>query len=260
MHNSDRIAVSFLGLLGMCLMACVGEADAPGEEQADAVEQGFLTRNALTPSALTANRSATQALTEGPLTSAAIAGNEEVMSALRDPLARDFLSYAVGCALPAEQSVEFSLDGEVYVVEGDIGVAPEWGRAHGHCNARCQGWISACILARINHLGERVPISMRGKNKALESDAAERAAFPLREATYFGDLFAPEPRRYACKSPGSTLISRVCGGTGVDTDGCIVDVLGDCDDVCHDPASDGSFPNCAADGRTISTTVTVFRQ
>ncbi|WP_437679339.1 hypothetical protein [Sorangium sp. So ce131] len=250
----------FLGLLGVCSTACVGEADAPVEEQSDAAEQGFLTRNALTASALTANRSATLALTEGPLTSEAIAGNEEVMSALRDPLARDFLRYAVGCALPAEESVEFSLDGEVYVVDGDIGVAPEWGRPHGQCNSRCQGWISACIMARINHLGERVPISMRGKNKALETGAAERADFPLREATYFGDLFAPEQRRYACKSPGSTLISRVCGGTGVDTDGCIVDVLGDCDELCGAPASDGSFPNCRADGRTISTTVTVFRQ
>ncbi|WP_437280642.1 hypothetical protein WME90_08800 [Sorangium sp. So ce375] len=264
MQDRFKLAISFLGLWCFCLPACVGEAD-PLEDDGGTAERKLLTRNAFTKealveSALTTDRPAMEALTGNPLTSAGIASSSDVMSALRDPLAREFLMYVAGCALPAGQSVKFSVDGEAYTFEGSIGLASEWGRDHGKCNAHCQGWISACMLARINHVGESMPISMRGKHKALDSDQAERERFPNREAAYFGDLFAPEQLRFACKSPGSTLISRVCGGTGVDTQGCIVDVLGECDDFCGAPASDGSFPNCVGGGHTTPTTVTVFRE
>lgn len=264
MRNRTVLAISFLGMVSVCLPACIDEAE-PVEEDSEAAAQAVFTKNAftknaLTASALTTDRLATGALTGNPLTSAAIASSRDVMSALRDPLAREFLTYAAGCALPAGQSVEVSLDGETHVFEGDIGLSPEWGRAHGHCNARCQGWVSACMLARVNHLGQSLPISMRGQNKALDSDSAERGAFPHREGAYFGDLFAAEQLRFACRSPGSTLIRRVCGGTGVDTQDCIVDVLGGCDEHCGSPASDGSFRNCAGGGHKSPTTVTIFRQ
>ncbi|WP_437309034.1 hypothetical protein [Sorangium sp. So ce388] len=264
MRNRIELAISILGLVSVCLPACIGEADSE-EEDSDTAAQAVFTRNAFTKNALKANalttdRLATAALTGNPLTSDTLARSPEVMSALRDPLAREFLTYAAGCGLPAEQSVEVSIDGVTHVFNGDIGLSPEWGRAHGQCNARCQGWISACMLARINYLGESLPISMRGKNKALDLDPEERETFPNREGAYFGDLFAAEQVRFACRSPGSTLIRRVCGGTGVDTEGCIVDVLGECDDVCGRPASDGSFPNCVGGGHTIPTTVTIFRE
>ncbi|WP_437735864.1 hypothetical protein [Sorangium sp. So ce1335] len=264
MRNRIGLAISILGLLSVCLPACVGDAE-PLEEHVDAAARELFTRNAFTHDALTANalttdRLATEAFTGGPLTNEGIARSSDVMSALRDPLAREFLTYVAGCALPAGQSVQVSLDGETHVFDGDIGLAPEWGRAHGHCNAHCQGWVSACMLARVNYLGESLPISMRGKNKALDADTAEQESFPHREGAYFGDLFAPEPLRFACRSPGSTLISRVCGGTGVEASGCIIDVLGDCDDLCGKPTSDGIFPNCRGGGRTIPTTVTIFRQ
>ncbi|WP_437572493.1 hypothetical protein [Sorangium sp. So ce542] len=264
MRNRTVFAISFLGLMSACLPACLGEAEPSEEDSGTAAQEVFtrnaFTKNALRASALTTDRGATGELTGNPLTTDAIAGSGDVLNALRDPLAREFLKYAVGCALPAGQSVEVSLDGETHVFEGDVGLSPEWGRAHGHCNARCQGWVSACMLARVNHLGESLPISMRGQNKALELELAERDSFPHREGAYFGDLFAPEQLRFACRSPGSTLITRVCGGTGADAGGCIVEVLGECDDHCGDPASDGSFRNCSGAGHTVPTTVTIFRQ
>ncbi|WP_437782984.1 hypothetical protein [Sorangium sp. So ce1097] len=264
MRNRIGLAISILGLMSVGLPACVGDAE-PLEEHVDATAQEVFTRNAFTRNALKANalttdRLATGALTGNPLTNEGVARSSDVMSALRDPLAREFLTYVAGCALPAGQSVQVSLDGEPHEFNGDIGLAPEWGRAHGHCNANCQGWVSACMLARVNHLGESLPISMRGKNEALDVEPGEQESFPHREGAYFGDLFAPEPLRFACKSPGSTLISRVCGGTGVDASGCIIDVLGDCDDLCGKPKSDGIFPNCRGGGRTIPATVTIFRQ
>ncbi|WP_437319132.1 hypothetical protein [Sorangium sp. So ce385] len=264
MRNRSVFAISFLGLMSVCLPACVVEAE-PSEEASETAAQEVFTRNAFTKnalkaSALTTDRVATGELTGNPLTTDAIAGSSDVLNALRDPLAREFLKYAVGCALPAGQSVEVSLDGETHVFEGDVGLSPEWGRAHGHCNARCQGWVSACMLARVNHLGESLPISMRGQNKALELEPAEQESFPHREGAYFGDLFAPQQLRFACRSPGSTLIRRVCGGTGADAEGCVVEVLGECDDHCGLPASDGSFRNCSGGDHTIPTTVTIFRQ
>ncbi|WP_433934688.1 hypothetical protein AB3662_08755 [Sorangium cellulosum] len=264
MRNQLELATSILGLLSVCLPACVGDAESPEEYVDEIAQEAFtknaFTKNALKASALTTDRLATEALTGNPLTNDGIAGSSHVLSALRDPLAREFLTYVAGCALPAGQAVRVSLDGQEHVFKGDVGLAPEWGRAHGKCNARCQGWVSACMLARVNYLGESIPISMRGKNKALEADAEERESFPHREGAYFGDVFAPEPLRFACRSPGSTLIARVCGGTGVDVSGCIIDVLGECDDLCGRPTADGSFPNCVGGGHTIPTTVTIFRQ
>ncbi|WP_437969559.1 hypothetical protein WMF04_09760 [Sorangium sp. So ce260] len=264
MRNRIVLAISFLGLLSVCLPACIREGEPLEEESETAAQEVFtknaFTKNALKASALTTDRLATEALTGNPLTSAAIAGSPDVLSALRDPMAREFLTYVAGCALPEGESVEVSLDGETYVFEGDVGLSPEWGRAHGQCNARCQGWVSACMLARVNHLGESLPISMRGQNNALDLGPDERESFPHREGAYFGDLFAPEQLRFACRSPGSTLIRRVCGGTGVDTPDCIVDVLGECDEVCGPLESDGSFRNCVGGGHTIPTTVTIFRQ
>jgi hypothetical protein len=196
---------------------------------------------------------------DAPLTSEAIAREPVLMHALRDPRSREFLSYAVSCALPGNKSVSLSLDGERYELRGQLGLASRWGAPSGHCNADCRGWVSACMLARVNHLGESVPLSMRAKDKALSSDAAEQLAYPSREGAYYGDVFAQPQLRFACTSPGSTLIRRVCGGTGDDTEGCVVDVLGDCDDLCSREAPDGSFRSCKGKGRTIPAAVTIFR-
>ncbi|WP_437552200.1 hypothetical protein WME97_12830 [Sorangium sp. So ce367] len=224
------------------------------------MSQPMFTRNALSASALTADDGVIAALMDTPLTSEAIAREPMLMRALRDPLSRQFLSYAVSCALPGGESVSVSIDGERYGFQGELGLASRWGARSGHCNADCRGWVSACMMARVNHLGETVPLSMRGKDKALSSDAAERSAFPSREGAYYGDVFARPQLRLACTSPGSTLIRRVCGGTGNDTEGCVVDVLGDCDDLCSREASDGSFRSCKGQGRTITAVVTIFRE
>jgi hypothetical protein len=99
-------------------------------------------------------------------------------------------------------------------------------------------------LSRVNYLGVSVPISLRADHPALATDADERRIYPNREATYYGDIFSYPQKRFACKSPGSTLISRVCGGDGSTTSGCIVSVVGDCDKACDGVTSDGAFTSC----------------
>lgn len=266
MQPVARIAISVLGVLGLSLSACAAqvddleEGDDAGSVSQPAFTRNAFTRNALSASALTADDQVIATLMDTPLTSEAIASEPALMSALRDPLAREFLSYAVSCALPASESVSVSVDGKQYDLRGQLGLASRWGARNGHCNADCRGWVSACMLARVNHLGESVPLSMRAKDKALSSDTAERSTYLRREGAYYGDVFARPQLRFACTSPGSTLIGRVCGGTGDDTEGCVVDVLGDCDNVCKHVAKDGSFQSCKGNGRTIPAAVTIFRQ
>src|SRR5262249_37072515 len=152
------------------------------------------------------------------------------LNALRNPDSRNVLSYIVSCALPADQSIDIAIDGAPYSFQGELGLAPEWGEAGGSCGKNCQEWVSACVLARLDFLGQKHVSSVRGENKGLEACVDERETYTQREATYYGNLFVTPQRRYACLSPGQTEIPRVCGPT---IEGCAVQVLGSCEDLCQ---------------------------
>ncbi|WP_437585516.1 hypothetical protein [Sorangium sp. So ce1000] len=230
------------------LVACVGLQE-PQEEVSNGVgeaEQGVLvdnalTSNALTSNALTSNALTSNALTSNALTSNALTSNALTSSALQDPLARELLKYVVSCALPRGAHLDINVDGVVYGFDGEIGLHKSWGDAGGSCDNACKTWVSACVLSRLNYLGTPTPISMRGNKGELSSDAAERTAYPTREAAYYGNIFANPPIYYACVSPEQSLIQRVCGPS---LDGCVVTVTGTCRDACDKPQSDGSYPNC----------------
>jgi hypothetical protein len=101
--------------------------------------------------------------------------------------------------------------------------------------------VSACVLARLNYLGETVALSIRGNKAALTSTHAERKAFPSREAAYYGDIFAAPQVRLGCLPPGISEDPRVCGPS---LSGCAVRFVGDCRAACDGPRADGSYPNC----------------
>ncbi len=106
----------------------------------------------------------------------------------------------MSCALPAGESVEFTLQGKKYEYDGELGLAPQWGQPGGHCDGSCQQWVSACLLARVDYLGKHREISVRGDHPALAISSQEAKMYSVGEATYFGNVFtAPQPqRRYAC--------------------------------------------------------------
>jgi hypothetical protein len=199
-----------------------------------------LSFNALTASALTAN-----ALTANALTASALSQNALTAGAMEDPLARELLKYIVSCALPQDAEIKLTINGTDYAFPGGTGLAPGWGQPGGTCGESCRRWVSACVLARVDYLGVSLPISIRGARPQLASTAAERSDFPHREATYFGDIFASPQIRRACLSPGQTEIPRVCGPS---LDGCVMDVIGSCDEVCDEIRPDGSFTGCDGDG------------
>jgi hypothetical protein len=230
-------------------VACIGTPDVEEDEdvaelQQELVIRNALTQNALTQNALTQNALTQNALTQNALTQNALTQNTLTQDALRDPLARELLQFLVGCALPVGAEVSIEVEGETYTYEGEVGLAPRWGEEGGSCNEKCQEWVSGCLLSRVNHNGEHIPISIRGKNHALDSTLRERLRYSHREATYFGNVFVTPQHRFACLSPGETELPRVCGPSIED---CVVTVTGSCDDVCGRPRRDGSFPNCRAE-------------
>jgi hypothetical protein len=238
--------VSSIALLTGCIALDEG-LDEEGLEDIGAAEQQLvtpnsLTINALTANALTANALTANALTANALTANALTANSLVMDALSDAPTREFFSYVASCALPAEEHIELTIGGVTYVFNGQLGVFPQWGLAGGKCEAGCQHWVSGCVLARVNYLGVRVPISVRGtKAPLLALSPTEAADYPHREGAYYGNVFAYPQVRYACLSPGETSNPRVCGPS---LDDCVMNVVGSCDLFCGPPHASGAYSNC----------------
>jgi hypothetical protein len=115
----------------------------------------------------------------------------------------------VGCALDATQYIDITVNGVVLRYSGQLGIAPEW--ASKSCDGSCQTAVSACVLSRLNYLGEQVQISLRGGEALLTADSSESATFTDREAAYFGNVFSIPQQRYACLPRGKTSLPRVCG-------------------------------------------------
>ena len=260
--NKKLAAYTLTVILPLSHIGCLGE---PGTEE-DVAEAGqeSVTVNSLTSNALTANSLTSNSLTSNALTAHALTSNSLTLMALEDPEARLVLKYVTGCALPEGAHFDIEVDGQIYGFDGELGLAPEWGRPNGKCNNECKSWVSGCIISRLDYLGEPQLISIRGKHNALLADEAERADYPKREATYYGNVFASPQRIYACLSPGETSIPRVCGPSFED---CVLDVQGECDDVCGRVSKrDGSFPRCESErtnscGKEVHQgSVTVFVQ
>ncbi len=224
-------------------MGCLGEADVEelGVVAQEAEASNALASNALASNALTTNALASNALLSNALTSSALTSSSLVTDALGDWKARSVFKYIVSCALPADRHISVTIDGTTYGYDGGVGVAQSWGDPNGHCDNNCVKWVSGCVLSRVNYLGVPVPLSIRGNQGALSSSATERSAYPNREATYYGDIFQNPQLRYACLSPGATSDHRVCGPS---LQGCVMTVVGACDDACDGVHADGSFPNC----------------
>jgi hypothetical protein len=255
---SGALGVSLATVL---LGACGTEDESDLVEARSAITAAnALTANALTANALTANALTANALTANALTANALTANALTANGLRDPLGRELLKYVVSCALPAGAVVSLTVDHTRYDFPGSLGLAPEWGGAHGSCGRSCQRWVSACVLSRVDAAGVEREISIRGDNRALLPTWQELRDYRVREATYYGNIFADGQPRYLCLSPGATSDERACGPS---LSNCPMTVVGECDDVCDDRGWFGTFSECRTsrrDGRAerYDETVTVF--
>jgi len=228
---------------------------------ANALTANALTANALTANALTANALTANALTANALTANALTANALTANGLMDPLAAQFLKYVVSCALNENQSLNLTVGGQAYSFPGSLGLAPQWGMKGGSCDGSCQRWVSACVLARVDAAGVEREISIRGLNPALLPSWSELTTYTQREATYFGNVFAPGQPRFLCLPPGAKSDERVCGDSMSD---CPMTVVGpNCSSDCWMQGLFGDFDLCSdsghkSQGTTYLESVTVF--
>jgi hypothetical protein len=270
MMNNSILPLCTMLACTVSVLGCIGpEGDVESESVATTQEAAFtsnaFTSNAFTSNAFTSNAFTSNAFTSNAFTSNALLANQFTADALHDPLSREALKYITSCALPESAHIQFSVDGVNYNYKGQLALAPEWGVSGGSCNQSCQEWVSACLMARLDYLGEQVTISLRGDKPTLVPSPVELKFFTYREASYFGNVFVDPQVRDACVSPGRSGIPRVCGPT---LDDCAVDVIGDCGSVCDAPAADGGYRNCRDHARvngvfppgtkTSSAVLTVF--
>src|SRR5580704_16962525 len=112
MNKSSTFGCLWIVLVSIAVMGCVGAPGAPDEDIASA-QEASLTTNSLTTNSLTTNSLTTNSLTTNSLTT-----NSLTTNALTDPNAQEVLEYIVSCALPPEESVSVTVDGETYTYQG----------------------------------------------------------------------------------------------------------------------------------------------
>lgn len=187
---------------------------------------------------------------------------------LDSDLGRNLLRYIVECALPADAELTATVAGQALSFKGGLGLAPAWREAA--LTADDQRWVSACVLARSNYFGVKVPINLQGEHPlaALRTMDAASRAYAIDEGAFYGNLFQPQPVAYACVGKGPFSIKsrwlekRICTrprpGAGAIT-WCGFVATGQCADVCaaQDPVT-GAYRDCTApDGSVYRQVLTV---
>jgi hypothetical protein len=269
---ANRVARS-LGLL--CLATGAFACAQPDEGASPAVDVGAVTENGLignglignglignglVANGLVANGLIANGLTTNGLIANGLIANGANADLLANPLSLQFLKYVVSCALSPQQSLSFTVGSTAYSFPGGLGLAPQWGTAHGSCDGSCQRWVSACVLARVDAAGIDREISVRGLNPALLPTWSELFTYTQREATYFGNLFIAGEPRFLCLPPGQKDDQRVCGDSMSD---CPMTTLGSCAKDCLTQGPFGEFNLCsdggkAGTGHTYLESITVF--
>ena len=214
------LSVALGSVLTGCLESPTGDPDdaagaSPGEST---VTSSVMTTNRITLNRITLNRLQASRLAAGRLTSRRLKIN---MAMAGDLLAtedgREVFSLIVSCSLPAEITLVGSVAGTTFEFPGEIGLAPQW--QDFALDPIGQHWVSACMFARVNAHDVALPVSIRGPHVALAASRDERAAFPLEEGAFFGNLFVPIDQPipwYACRGKdqarGETggLVDRDC--------------------------------------------------
>ncbi|MBA3463423.1 MAG: hypothetical protein H0T46_25940 [Deltaproteobacteria bacterium] len=220
------------GLLG----ACAGEPTF-GSTESHVESSNRLAVNRLAVNRLAVNRLAVNRLAVNRLAVNGMAiASADVEALAAEEGGLELLSYMVSCALP--EGASLAVAGEE--LRGSLGVAPSWLDAG--LDVSGQRWLTACLLARVNYFGIEVRLSMRGANDALTTTAEERAAYPVLEGAFWGNLFGETADKTSCISSYKatapqvgSLPLRECTVTDAATGRtrCDYTPAGTCEDICE---------------------------
>jgi hypothetical protein len=127
---------------------------------------------------------------------------------------QELVRYLVECTLPLGRSITKNdpIQGGIITFEGYVGLAPAWENAA--CDRDCQQWVSACLLARTNALGQSRSIELVAIHPAIGSRRTRPWTYLFEEAGFYGNLFLDPPSTHACLGSGgalSALQTRLCG-------------------------------------------------
>jgi hypothetical protein len=146
-------------------------------------------------------------------------------------------TYMVECALPANQSISKTVNGQTIVLNGSLGLAPEW--KNQECDQDCQEWVSACLLARTNVSGETVQIFVVGENAAINAPPPAGAVL---EGGFYGNLFEDPEGKYLCKGSSQAVVAARRDGRTCSSGG------NACDFTTYSNCT--SYSRCTMDGTT----------
>jgi len=148
-----------------------------------------------------------------------------------DPDGEKVIRYLVECALDEGDQIVVTGANGPHVFDGDVGLAPEW--KDQACNAACQHWVSACLLARTNETGADVKIFVQGSHPSL--GYGSDSEYPNFEGTFYGNVFADPAPMHACRgsSAGTTAATLQGRNCTVDQTHCGFTTYADCD-ACQD--------------------------
>lgn len=167
--TSPRLLLASLSLL--LAAGCAAPAgDTPADDEVGEAQEAVRmleqnTHNSLGPESLflspiAANPQALDRLVGSGMQEAL--GSTYMRLQLHAPTAVRAMKYVAGCALNAQQSVTTSdaITGAPITFQGELGLCPDW--LSGAPSPECRERVSACVLARVNMAGVRVPISLHG--------------------------------------------------------------------------------------------------
>jgi hypothetical protein len=232
------------------LLACTVEAP-----DTSVTNQKSETRNRLASNRLASNRLASNRLASNRLASNRLASNSLALTAnpdtddiLATEEGRDVYSYIVSCALEAGTTISadvadagtvgppdynYTCTNDHCTFGGALGLAPRW-EDH-KLDGKGQGWVSACVLARVNANGEAESISLRGRSGALTVEGDELFFYTAEEGAFYGNVF--DAVEASSDEEWLSLTTNACSGVN--------------NFVAHSQARDCATPDNTRPGLTL---------
>jgi len=123
---------------------------------------------------------------------------------------------SIGATIPdapdtAPPDTPYTCTGGHCTFPGSLGLAEQW--IDRRLDLKGQRWVTACLLARVNHFGVTETISMRGVAPQHSVTPDEAANYTLQEGAFYGNIFndADQPLDWnACRGK-----DKAAGDSGV---------------------------------------------
>lgn len=224
-----RKALCFLA--ASMLAGCISDA-RDGSDSQNVIGRNMLASNMLANNMLASNMLASNMLASNMLASNSLEINQVAAQGLLSTAdGRFLLQYITSCALAdgtnviadvlgapdsAPPQTPYTCAGGTCVFTGLLNLAPEW---IGHpLGPEGRGWVSSCLLARVNANAVSEEISLRGNSPALAVSPAEEQLYSVQEGAFYGNVFTyPKPIVWnACEGEGQLsgtfggLVDRKC--------------------------------------------------